>query len=103
MAEIKTPPVPAQHVPDKTEFLYERIPGSFRVEPPDSFGERTFWYVCPCGCRSVGPLTVGDGFKPPDSPTWRWNGSYARPALDPSVWWKGHWHGWLKDGVWTSC
>jgi hypothetical protein len=107
VSEIKTPPVAARHIPEKSEFQADcgmgRIPGSFRVGEPDSDREQTFWYVCPCGCGNVGPLTVGNGFKPDGSPTWRWNGSLDNPTLQPSVWWKGHWHGWLTDGVWKSC
>jgi hypothetical protein len=65
---VKTPPVTARHTPDKFEFQQDfctgRVPGSFRVDEPDSDGEQTFWYVCPCGCGNLGPLTVGKGFKP---------------------------------------
>lgn len=99
MAEIKTPPVQASLI-----GFAEGAPGSFRVSDPDEDGEQYFTYVCPCGCGSKGPLIVGKGFKPvSDEPTWEWNGSLDRPSLRPSVWHKGHWHGWLTDGVWTSC
>lgn len=112
MTEVKTEPVRAQHVPDQDKFRAEssdaRIPGSFRIEDePDSDGEQTFWYCCPCGCGSIGPLTVGNGFKPPhtseNDATWKWNGSLDAPTLEPSVHHRGHWHGWLREGVWVSC
>lgn len=111
MSEVKTPPVSARHIPDKSEFQQDfctgRVPGSFRVDEPDSDGEQTFWYVCPCGCGSLGPLTVGNGFKPDNEngtiATWNWNGSIDKPTLQPSVHHRGHWHGWLTDGVWRSC
>ena len=107
MAEIKTAPVRAQHVPDKEEFRDAngtgRIPGSFRISEPDHDGEQLFWYCCPCGCGRIAPLSVGNSFKPVDSPSWRWNGSFEAADLQPSVNHIGHWHGWLRDGVWVSC
>lgn len=107
MSEVRTSPVAARHIPEKSEFQRDfgagRVPGSFRVDPPDSDGEQTFWYVCPCGCGSLGPLTVGNGFKPSDGPSWHWNGLLDKPTLSPSVHHVGHWHGWLRNGVWESC
>ena len=105
MAEIKTPPVAARHIPVEAEFEDEYmrglVPGSFRYEGDD------FWYCCPCGCRSIGALRVGIGHKPPhtenDRATWEWNGSLESPTLSPSVHHVGHWHGWLRNGVWESC
>ncbi|MCV0384907.1 MAG: hypothetical protein K5821_00515 [Nitrobacter sp.] len=109
MTEVRTPQVTAQHIPEKSEFQDDfgigRVPGSFRVNDPDSDGEQTFWYVCPCGCGSLAPLTVGNGFKPTNAgyATWQWDGSLDRPTLHPSVHHVGHWHGWLRNGVWESC
>ena len=106
MSEVKTQPVEATHVPDKEQFRTNefegRIPGSFRVTEADTDGEQTFWYCCPCGCGSLGPLTVGNGFKPKSTPSWHWSGSTDKPTLKPSVHHVGHWHGWLTDGVWRS-
>ncbi len=93
----------ATHIPDKDTFLTMRVAGSFRVVLDDgASGEATFWYCCPCGCRDVGPLSVGNGFKPSDSPSWEWNGSTDAPNLIPSVHHVGHWHGWLRDGIWSK-
>lgn len=103
MAEVKTPPVRAQHIADKETFLRDRIAGSFRVGPPDPDGERSFWYCCPCGCGAIAPLLVGAGFKPADTPSWCWTGLTDAPTLMPSVNHVGHWHGWLRGGVWESC
>ncbi|GAB4362295.1 MAG: hypothetical protein Kow0026_25990 [Oricola sp.] len=106
MAEVKTQPVEATYIPDKSDFrdgLRGKVPGSFRVDPPDSDGDQAFWYCCPCGCGVVGPLNVGKGFKPKMGPSWNWNGSTEKPTLHPSVHHVGHWHGWLTDGVWRSC
>lgn len=105
MSEIKTQPVTAQHIPTKSDFQNEydvgKVPGSFRITEDD--GVTWLWYCCPCGCRGVGVLTVGNGFKPDDGPSWQWNGSLDKPTLTPSVHHVGHWHGWLTDGVWKSC
>lgn len=105
MAEVKTPPVVARHIPVKGEFHTHgvgHVPGSFRVVPDDD-GEFLFWYCCPCGCQRIAALRVGKKFKPAESPTWSWNGSDEKPTLEPSVHHVGHWHGWLTDGVWKSC
>lgn len=103
MSEIRTAPLTATHIPDKSEFLARRVAGSFRIGQPDSDGEVSFWYCCPCGCGAVGPLLAGNGFKPDVGPSWMWNGSTDSPTLHPSVNHVGHWHGWLRDGVWTIC
>jgi hypothetical protein len=106
MSEIKTNPVRAQHIADKEAFRVGgvgQVPGSFRVDEPDDDGERYFWFCCPCGCGDISSLTVGEGFKPADPPSWTWNGSFNSPELQPSVHRVGHWHGWLRAGVWTSC
>jgi len=105
MAEVKTQPVTARHIPDKSEFQDEyhmgRVPGSFRVTEDE--GDLWLWYCCPCGCRSVGVLSVGKNVKPSaEHPTWKWNASFDKPSLEPSVHHVGHWHGWLRDGVWVS-
>lgn len=103
MAEVKTPPVKATHIPDKEAFQASfqegRVPGSFRVV--EDGADITFWYCCPCGCASLGPLDVGRNRKPiADHATWEWNGSFDAPTLSPSVHHVGHWHGWLRNGVW---
>lgn len=107
MAEIQTQPVTAVNIQDKEQFQADygpgRMPGSFRVDPPDNDGEQYFWCVCPCGCGNIWPLTVGNGFKPADGPSWQWNGSLDKPTLTPSVHQEGHWHGYLTDGIWSSC
>ena len=66
-------------------------------------------YKCPCGCGCEGALN----FRPHASPSWEWDGNEDKPTLSPSVHHqftitttgekKTHWHGWLKQGVWTSC
>lgn len=103
MTEVKTAPVRATHIADKEAFLRDRIAGSFRLNVSDPDGKLSFWYCCPCGCTGVGPLNVGNGFRPPSTPSWQWDGSLDAPTLHPSVNHVGHWHGWLRNGVWESC
>lgn len=91
----------AVHVADFDTFKAQRITGSFHVVGPDEDDELTFWYCCPCGCGVIGPLLVGNGFKPAAGPSWEWNGSLSAPTLSPSVNHVNHWHGWLRDGQWT--
>jgi hypothetical protein len=55
--------------------------------------------ICPCGCGNTGGLRI----RPAPSPSWEWDGNTEAPTLTPSVHHVGHWHGWLKSGVWESC
>lgn len=59
------------------------------------------WYVCPCGCGSVGCIHVGINTKPENvggRATWNWNGDKNKPTLTPSIDHKNNWHGFLTDG-----
>jgi hypothetical protein len=104
LSEVKTQPVTSVHLGSWRELADKRIPGSVSFSPyPDSDGEQYMSYVCPCGCGHQSSLTVGNGFKPADPPSWQWNGSRDKPTLSPSVHHVGHWHGYLTDGVWRSC
>lgn len=101
MSEVRLPePVPAIAVAEE-HFRADNVPGSFFLEDQGG-GEFWFWYRCPCGCGYRAPLNVGKNFKPSDTPSWTWNGSLSAPTLHPSVWHRGHWHGWLKDGIWHN-
>lgn len=110
MTEVKTNPVKARFVPH-AEFFDEnmraRLPGSLCVAPDDEQEQGKPWqrwyYGCPCGCGAAGALRAQKGTKPPESPSWSWDGSIEAPTLSPSVNHIGHWHGWLKGGIWTSC
>lgn len=93
----------AVHYSDRTAFLAERVTGSFWVSDEDESGLQDFIFFCPCGCEAKLLLTVGNGFKPIHEPSWYWNGSIDDPELSPSVNWEGHWHGWLRNGVWSLC
>ena len=63
----------------------------------------SWWYSCPCGCGHVGRLFVAVDRKPPQTPSWSWTGGKEAATLSPSVHHVGHWHGWLRAGVWESC
>lgn len=102
MAEVRTTPVTAQRI-EKPDFHELRTAGSFRVSGKDSDGAQQFWFFCPCGCGHLTWLTVGDKFKPAEGPSWEWDGNLSQPTLSPSVHRVGHWHGWLRNGVWESC
>ena len=97
MSEVRTAPVKATLVSDIDS------PGA----PAGAFelfnaGERAFAgmiYICPCGCGAKGALN----FRPHESPSWDWDGNRDAPTLSPSVHHVGHWHGWLRNGIWESC
>ena len=55
-------------------------------------------YCCPCGCGAIGSLD----FRPHESPSWEWDGNVETPTLSPSVHHVGHWHGWLRSGMWVQ-
>lgn len=111
MSEVRTAPVPAQFqavLPlggEDARMIGASWPaGGFALEQPqEAGGEQRLWWSCPCGCGHVTFLHVGKGFKPADPPSWEWNGSTEAPTLSPSVHRVGHWHGWLRNGVWESC
>lgn len=96
MAEVRTIPVNAVRVDDLDAVTHK--PGMFEYQ----FGKGDFpiamAFVCPCGCGHVGHLA----FEPDPSPSWQWDGNLEKPTLSPSVWQPGHWHGWLRAGVWES-
>lgn len=106
MAEVKTAPVVARHPGQGRVSSRFRYGACAWLDPGKPSGQR--WRAdllvrLPVRCGSLGPLTVGNGFKPADGPSWQWNGSLDKPTLTPSVHHRGHWHGWLTDGVWRSC
>lgn len=103
MSEIRTQPVRAQHIADWDSFDDQLLAGSFSASPAEAGGPQDFWYCCPCGCGITACLVVGNGFKPATAPSWNWNGSTEAPTLAPSVHHPGHWHGWLRNGIWESC
>lgn len=66
-------------------------------------------FLCPCGCDRLygaffaNPLDGGPPFDQGEG--WERTGdTFETLTLSPSLLFdRGHWHGWLKDGVLTSC
>lgn len=99
MSEIRTQPVVATLVDDIDEV--KATPGAFEFYVSSSSDGKPVGmiYSCPCGCGGIRALD----FKPRSSPSWQWDGNRDAPTLTPSVHWVGHWHGFLRNGVWESC
>ena len=102
MAEVKTQPVVATYVRDLDIWdlaTLKEKPGAFDFYTANGRERAGMIYICPCGCGATGALA----FRPTPSPSWEWNGSLDKPSLTPSVHHVGHWHGWLRNGVWENC
>lgn len=97
MAEVKTSPIRAVLVEDID--AEGAPPGAFEYFRSRERDRAGIFYVCPCGCKSWGVLN----FRPAVSPSWEWDGNVEAPTLSPSVHHVGHWHGYLRAGVWESC
>ncbi|MER8959289.1 DUF6527 family protein [Mesorhizobium sp. M0701] len=100
MSEVKTGPVLSTLV---DSIVDEGAPaGAIKFYETAEHKPAGFHFQCPCGCRSVGGVTVaGPG-------AWTWNGSCDKPTVRASVLLHNpdmspHWHGYLTDGVWESC
>lgn len=96
MSEVRLPaPVKATPVYD---IEAADVPaGAFELsgEPPGGL-----WYMCPCGCGTQGFLAIRPAN--PAHPSWGWDGNRDAPTLTPSVHHVGHWHGFLRAGVWEQ-
>lgn len=101
MGEVRTAPCPAAFVKYADFFDSEMRAKAGTICESEEDPNR-WYYGCPCGCGASGALRVGTGVKPEGKPTWLWNGSKEKPTLHPSVYHIGHWHGWLRDGIWVS-
>jgi hypothetical protein len=97
MSEVRTQPVRAKRVSDIDAVRAE--PGAFEFYADADRFPAGMIYCCPCGCGATGALR----FRPAVSPSWQWDGNEDAPTLSPSVHHVGHWHGWLRNGVWESC
>jgi hypothetical protein len=57
-------------------------------------------FKCPCGCGALAGVDV----KPHAPSGWEWNGDRDKPTVQPSISIdRGHWHGYLTNGVFRSC
>jgi hypothetical protein len=99
--EVRTAPVKAKRFENVDELT---VPGSFEYTRVGDRFPGGMIYTCPCGCGHQGSLM----FRPvpaqyPPHPSWEWDGNMDAPTLSPSVHHVGHWHGWLRNGIWESC
>lgn len=73
------------------------------LQPGDFFwAERDarMHFRCPCGCGTLAGVVL----QPKYSEGWTWNGNEDQPTVRPSIDInRGHWHGYLTDGVFKSC
>lgn len=97
MTEVKTPPVAATLFGDIDQVHANA--GAFEYYREGERFPAGMIYCCPCGCGATGALA----FRPHESPSWEWDGNHEKPTLSPSVHHVGHWHGYLRNGVWESC
>lgn len=94
--------------PDDAEFVDGRLirrdlpPGTSQWSCGLDGKIASLMFVCPCGCGSVGAVTVQVGYG---SKVWDWNGNEVRPTLTPSILKTSPcgWHGYLTDGVFVPC
>ena len=97
MSEVRTAPVRATLCDDIDEV--EGAAGAFEYYREGDRFPAGMVYNCPCGCGALGALA----FRPHVSPSWDWDGNMHQPTLTPSVHHVGHWHGFLRAGIWESC
>lgn len=76
----------------------DATPGAFEYFKSGDRFPAGMIYSCPCGCGRRGALD----FRPHESPSWEWDGNLDKPTLSPSVHDVGHWHGYLRAGVWET-
>lgn len=103
MPEVKTAPVRAKAIDydvigDDLEALKANAGGFEFVKDKDG-RIVSMIMICPCGCGHTGALNI----RPAPSPSWDWDGNLEAPTLTPSVHHVGHWHGFLRAGIWESC
>ena len=115
MTEVRLPaPVRARLVEERCFWKDDGLAvpaGSVAFARQSSYGNPSIewdvmWYTCPCGCGAHGCLPVGNGFKPDrgviGQATWQWDGNREAPTLSPSINHVGHWHGYLRSGMWVQ-
>lgn len=72
---------------------------------------RTLWHVLPSGDMGCIPIEpIPDPVRPhlmhgnpPKLHSWTWDGNEEKPTLQPSVWLKGRWHGYFRNGRMETC
>jgi hypothetical protein len=103
MADVKTQPPVEATLHEDIDSVSGKA-GAFEYYKAGDRFPAGMIYCCPCGCGHLGSLMfrpLQPGFE--GRASWEWNGNMEKPTLQPSVHHVGHWHGWLKNGVWESC
>lgn len=106
--EVRLPaPVRAQYRKDTDDVDgLPTPPGIFEYYTAGNSEIAGMVYVCPCGCGARGALDFrlrpGDKRPDPGRPSWEWDGNSEEPTLTPSVHHVGHWHGYLRKGMWEQ-
>lgn len=97
MSEVRLPaPVKATVVEDIDDA--PGVAGAIELRA-DIVGCEGVAMRCPCGCGRESWLALGRE----DHPSWEWDGNRDAPTLWPSVAFKdGHWHGFLRAGMWVQ-
>jgi hypothetical protein len=91
----------------------EARPGDFAIVSTAAPNKQVYflmWHILPDGSVGAVPLDpVPEAAKPtwthgtpPQLHTWKWDGNRTKPTLHPSVWRRGHWHGWFRAGRMVS-
>src|SRR5688500_12069211 len=97
MREVRTAPVRSQRFEEIDDV--DQHPGAFEFYKDGDRYPAGMIFNCPCGCGARSALA----FRPHAAPSWEWDGNWDAPTLSPSVHHVGHWHGWLRNGIWESC
>lgn len=99
----------ARRVVDLEKKAFSTIPlelpqqGDYEIKK-DKNGQRWFWVTCPGPCRSTAALALRPllpAYQGLES--WELHGTEDCPTLSPSINHVGCWHGWLRQGEFTSC
>jgi hypothetical protein len=99
MSEGRLPaPVKAHLVESVTE---DRRPGTYKFFADDDGSVAGMNFRCPCPCARLTPIYF-TGHAEANDPSWDWDGNREAPTLWPSLHAVGHWHGWLKQGVFVQ-
>lgn len=76
-------------------------PGDYFFSPVYEENTRKLDFICPCGCGQLcGIKVANDGYQ--RTGIWGWNKDENKPTCTPSIRInQDHWHGHLKDGVFS--
>lgn len=75
------------------------VAGDFFYSGNNDNPERLY-FLCPCGCGTLAAISL----KPSIENGWEFNSNLDKPTARPSILInRGHWHGYLTDGVFTQC